>query len=83
MWTVAQVAAEWQLADDFKDPARWLTDQIKAGRIRGRKIGRHWYMADADVKDPFYAFTPAPAPELELPRIGQPSRASMKRRVTA
>ena len=28
---------------------RWLTEQIRSGRFRARKIGRHWRMTDSDV----------------------------------
>ncbi|ASZ72675.1 excise [Mycobacterium phage Apocalypse] len=28
---------------------RWLTEQVRAGRVPGRKIGRHWRMTQADV----------------------------------
>lgn len=28
---------------------RWLQQQIRAGRVPARKIGRHWRMTDADV----------------------------------
>jgi excisionase family DNA binding protein len=29
---------------------RWLLDQLRAGRFRGRKVGRHWRLTDADVE---------------------------------
>lgn len=85
--TIAEVAADWELHKDMQNPERWLKEQIRAGRIRARKIGRTWRMTDADIAhalDVFANTTPAtPEPAVELPRIGQPTRASMRRRVTA
>ena len=28
---------------------RWLTEQIRSGRFRARKIGRQWRTTDSDV----------------------------------
>lgn len=30
---------------------RWLIDGLRAGRFRGRKVGRHWRMTDEDIVD--------------------------------
>lgn len=35
--------------DTLADPERWLTRQIRTGRIRARKIGRQWFMTDSDI----------------------------------
>ncbi|KPG04561.1 MULTISPECIES: helix-turn-helix domain-containing protein [Mycobacteroides] len=28
---------------------RWVTEQLRAGRLRGYKVGRHWRMTDEDI----------------------------------
>ncbi|QAX95586.1 excisionase [Mycobacterium phage Nibb] len=40
---------------------RWLTEQVRAGRIPGRKIGRHWRMTDADIETALDSFRVTPA----------------------
>jgi excisionase family DNA binding protein len=30
---------------------RWLVEQLRAGRFRGRKVGRQWRMTEQDVLD--------------------------------
>ncbi|QJD50348.1 excisionase [Mycobacterium phage MarkPhew] len=40
---------------------RWLTEQVRAGRIPGRKIGRHWRMTDADIEAALDSFRVTPA----------------------
>ena len=34
----------------MRDPVRYLTRQIKAGKFRARRVGRHWMMTAADVE---------------------------------
>jgi hypothetical protein len=29
---------------------RWLLDQLRAGRFRGRKVARHWRLTDDDIQ---------------------------------
>ncbi|AYR01114.1 excise [Mycobacterium phage LeMond] len=40
---------------------RWLTEQVRAGRIPGRKIGRHWRMTEADIEAALDTFRVTPA----------------------
>jgi excisionase family DNA binding protein len=39
-----------EVADKLGCAERWLQDQLRAGRFRGRKIGRNWRMTDSDVQ---------------------------------
>ena len=77
---------------DLVAPERWLTKQIRSGRIRARKIGRRWYMTDADVAFTLEVFAnipalpAAPAPSTSVSAVApapstQPSAASMRRRL--
>jgi hypothetical protein len=82
MNTLAEVAETMQLAKVMKEPERFLTRQLKLGRIRGRKIGRTWMMTDADVAYALEQFANPerqPRPEPVAP-AGAPSVASMRRR---
>jgi hypothetical protein len=80
MNTLAEVAETMQLAKVMKEPERFLTRQLKLGRIRGRKIGRTWMMTDADVAYAVEQFAnPKPRTEPVAP-AGAPSVASMRRR---
>lgn len=53
------------------NPQHWVMCKLRAGRFPGLKIGRNWFMTDADVEaaqatlrnDP----KPLPAPEPERP----------------
>ena len=38
-----------EVAQSLACTTRWLTEQIRSGRFRARKIGRHWRMTDSDV----------------------------------
>ncbi|QFP94834.1 excise [Mycobacterium phage Marshawn] len=40
---------------------RWLTEQVRAGRLPGRKIGRHWRMTQADIEAALDSFRVSPA----------------------
>jgi len=80
--TLAEVAQTMQLGKAMKDPERFLARQIKAGRIRARKVGRAWMMTDADVSYALDQFAntivDSPAPAVTV--AGAPSAASMRRR---
>lgn len=83
LFTLAEVVAEWDLGADMADPVRWLMRQIRAGRVRARKIGRSWRMTQADIDAALEAFgSPAPAQPAEdvQPRWGL-SAGSMRRRI--
>jgi len=82
MNTLAEVAETMQLAKVMKEPERFLTRQLKLGRIRGRKIGRTWMMTDADVAYALEQFAnPAPEPNPEpVAPSGALSVGSMRRR---
>lgn len=82
MKTLTEVAEAMHLAKVMRDPERYLVRQIKAGRIRGRKVGRTWMMTDADIDDALEAFAnPAPAPRPI--QTGMPSAGSLRRRRVA
>jgi hypothetical protein len=55
------VATQMILGDNhgLADPERWVAKQLRAGRFRGQKIGRQWFMRGEDIEA---ASTPAPAP---------------------
>lgn len=85
--TLAEVAEVIGLAKVMKEPERFLTRQIKAGKIRARRIGRHWLMTDADIEFALEQFAntvaAAPEPVEESATVGVPSLASMRRRRSA
>lgn len=81
-----QVVSDWDIAADMVDPVGWLTRQIRAGKVRARKIGRHWYMTDDDVRAALDVFASAPADKpVEVPvgPRGGLSAASMRRRLAS
>ncbi|AEK08006.1 hypothetical protein ANAYA_47 [Mycobacterium phage Anaya] len=39
---------------------RWLTEQVRAGRVPGRKIGRSWRMTQADIDAALESFRVSP-----------------------
>jgi hypothetical protein len=89
MHTLGEVAERMDLARLFKDPERFLSRQIKAGRIRAYKVGRYWLMTDADIEAAIESFATAEAPKPEpaptpapMP-VGMPSSASLRRRRVA
>lgn len=91
MKDLAEVAAEWELHKWLKEPERWLTRQIKAGRIRARKFGGKWLMTDDDMAYALDVFAnrPAPAGQETAPADATPdvasiavSAASRRRRLT-
>lgn len=83
LYTLDEVVAGWGLGADMADPVRWLMRQIRAGRVKARKIGRSWRMTQADVDAALEAFgsqvrvTPA---EHVQPRGGL-SAGSVRRRI--
>jgi hypothetical protein len=89
MRTLGEVADRMDLGRLFKDPERFLSRQIKAGRIRAYKVGRYWLMTDADIEAAIESFatTQAPQPEPAAPAapmpVGMPSAASLRRRRVA
>ncbi len=86
MNTLEEVAAQWRLDEQMKEPVRYLTRQIVAGKFRARRVGRHWMMTAADIEynlDRLANITPATddtAPEAEPAPTTVPSLASMRRR---
>ncbi|MGU3651844.1 helix-turn-helix domain-containing protein [Mycolicibacterium sp. A43C] len=38
-----------EAAEQIGCSQRWLLDQLRAGRFRGRKIGRSWRLTEDDV----------------------------------
>jgi hypothetical protein len=80
--TAAEVAETLKLAKVMKEPERFLVRQIKAGKIRARKVGRVWMFTDEDVAYALEQFANPerqPRPEPVAP-AGAPSVASMRRR---
>lgn len=83
-----EVAADLRLGERMADPERFLVRQIKAGRIRARKIGRHWMMTAADVEHALDVFAsqprqPEPQPAAEVARIGLSAASARRRGITA
>jgi hypothetical protein len=86
--TAAEVAETLKLAKVMKEPERFLVRQIKAGKIRARKVGRVWMFTDEDVAYALEQFANPAAPEAQPPAepvapAGAPSVASMRRRRVA
>lgn len=85
---LATVAQSWGLDQTMHQPVRWITKGILSGRFRARKVGRHWYMTEADMAynlDRLANVTAEPTPvaaPAERP-VGVPSLASMRRRRSA
>lgn len=79
-----QVVDDWGI--DMIDPVGWLARQIRDGKVTARKIGRHWYMTDDDVRDALEAFASVavkkPSKVEDRPRGGL-SAASMRRRLAS
>lgn len=34
----------------ISNPERWVAVRLRDGRFRGQKIGRQWFMTDADIE---------------------------------
>lgn len=78
--------------DSMARPERWLKRQIADGRFTARRVGRHWRMTQADLDHALavmanHTADADPAPRAETVAtatpspIGQPSAASMRRRL--
>jgi hypothetical protein len=48
--TLTEVADMLRLADQVKDPERWLRRRLNSRELRGVRVGRHWHMTDAHVR---------------------------------
>ena len=85
--TLGEVAERLELARLYKDPQRFLSRRIAAGKIPAYKIGRNVLIAEADIQaliEPSAAIevtAPDPAP-VPMP-VGMPSSASLRRRRVA
>jgi hypothetical protein len=74
--------AEFLCGDSMKEPTRWLTRQITAGRFTARKVGRQWRMTQADLDAALEVMAnPTPAVAAVEPVAHRPSKASMRRRL--
>lgn len=55
----------------LSDPQGFILRKLRAGRFPGLKIGRNWFMTDADIEAALSALRndpkPLPAPEPEQP----------------
>lgn len=78
-------AAEQICGDSMKDPVLWLRRRIRAGTVRGVKVGRHVRMTEQQISDALRALEiGAPRPEQirsrdALQRLGV-TAASLRRR---
>lgn len=75
-------AAEQICADSMKNPALWLRRQIRAGRFKAIKVGRHVRMTDRQIEAAIEALEIGTAPESTPVRRGgiTLTPASMRRR---
>lgn len=73
-------AAEQICADSMKNPALWLRRQIRAGRFKAIKVGRHVRMTDRQIDAAIEALEigTAPKPTTQIRRGVTP--VSMRRR---
>jgi hypothetical protein len=68
------------VAAELAPSVRWMQDKLRRGEIRGRKIGRHWKLTDADLQAYLDATANThAAPRAEVTHIGL-SAASARRR---
>lgn len=83
MFPLSEVAAEWRLSEQMKEPERWIATQLKKRRFRGRKFGRVWMMSTADIAhaEQVVASSPTEVPVSLESRRG-PSAASLRRRAS-
>jgi len=83
-YSLETVVARWNLEQDMKEPVRWLSRQIRSGRIEGMKMGRSYRMTEAQILAAEKVFTsgrkPEPVADQDVPRRGL-SAASLKRRI--
>lgn len=47
-------------------PERWVVTRLLDGRFRGQKIGRQWYMTEADIEAAEQSLYPKPKPKPEV-----------------
>lgn len=87
--TLGEVAERMDLARLYKDPQRFLTRRISAGKIPAYKIGRNVLISEADIQALIEPSSSAVAPQSEpavtpdpMP-VGMPSSASLRRRRVA
>jgi hypothetical protein len=75
--------AEFLCGDSMKEPTRWLTRQITAGRFTARKVGRQWRMTQADVDAALEVLAnTVPAETISVPEpVARPSKGSLRRRL--
>jgi hypothetical protein len=76
--------AEFLCGDSMKEPTRWLTRQIAAGRFTARKVGRQWRMTQADVDAALEVLAntvPAETISVVSEPVARPSKGSMRRRL--
>lgn len=81
LFTPEQVAA--RLSADGHITADWIITQLRTKKWQGRKIGRRWYLTEADIQAnldrAFSAATPPPAP----PASGVSPRSRRRKRTAA
>lgn len=85
---LAEVSEMWRLHEQMKEPVRYITRQIVAGKFRARRVGRHWMMTAADIEynlDRLANVTAQDdsAAEPAEPTVGVPSLSSLRRRRSA
>ena len=75
--------AEFLCGDSMKEPTRWLTRQITAGRFTARKVGRQWRMTqhDVDAALEVLANTAQTETVIAADPVARPSKGSMRRRL--
>lgn len=47
----------------LRNPERWVSEQLCSGRFHGQKIGRKWFMTDADIEHAEQALYPPAKPK--------------------
>jgi hypothetical protein len=47
------------------DPQGFVLRKLRAGRFRGLKVGRNWFMTDADIEAAIAGLRNDPAPQLK------------------
>jgi hypothetical protein len=77
-YSLAEVAA-FLCGDSMKNPQRWVTEQILAGRFQAMKIGRTWRMTQVQL-DEAVTLLSSPKPRRESAANGL-SAGSARRRL--
>jgi hypothetical protein len=91
--TLTEVADMLRLADQVKDPTRWLRRRLNSSELRGIRVGREWQMTDDHVQfllrkysnddqvpEPKPAEPPAPEPEVVSIIDGLSARSRLRLR---